>query len=53
VIPSFMVIFILGATIVLLVILVECTMHIAKSFSIADYIKLLYFLNVNIKSNLV
>jgi len=41
VIPSFMVIFILGATIVLLVILVECTMHIAKSFSIADYIKLL------------
>jgi hypothetical protein len=41
VIPNFTVIFIVSATIVLLAILVECTTHIAKRFSIAECIKLL------------
>jgi hypothetical protein len=41
VIPNFSVISIVAATIVILVILIECTMHIAKRFSIADCIKLL------------
>jgi len=41
VIPSFTVLSIVAATIVLLVILVECTMPIAKSCSIGDCIKLL------------
>jgi hypothetical protein len=43
VIPSFTVKSILAATIVLLVILVECTTSIAKSFSLADCIKLLWY----------
>jgi hypothetical protein len=43
-IPSFTVIsIVVAATIVLLVILVECAMHIAIRFSIADCIKLLYY----------